>query len=429
MTSEAARRWSRWGGKAACAFLDQGLVSGANFALALLLSMWMAERAYGAFAVAWAALQLLMAVHNALLGEPMSVLGPARHRERLAPYVGCLLRAHAAFAVAASLLLAAAAEAARRAGSPTAGFLFGLAAAEPFVLLFWLLRRACYLEMRPERAMIGSALYAAVLVGGLALLRARNALEPISLFLVMAAAGLVGSLPVSRFLQAPATGAGAPSPAWREVAREHWDYGKWLIGVVVGYWLTGAVYAPLVAQVAGLEHAGVLRTLQNLVQPLLQGLGALGLLLQPWASRQRAERGPDYPIRMLPRILLIHLALAGPYVAALVLFGPALMRRLYAPGLYTDSVWLLPYVGAVALLGAAAGAAGVVLRAIERTREVFWCETGAVLLTLTVGIHGVNTQGVFGALLGMICSGVWEVAAVFYCVVRVARWMRSKSSA
>jgi hypothetical protein len=71
----SARRLA-WVGKGALAIVDQGLLSGSNFLLAVLLARWLPRDQYGAFALGFSIFLFLSGLHNAFFLEPMSVLGP-----------------------------------------------------------------------------------------------------------------------------------------------------------------------------------------------------------------------------------------------------------------------------------------------------------------------------------------------------------------
>src|SRR5260370_36194446 len=72
-----------WGWRSAMSLVDQGLTSGAGFAVNLLLARWMAPAGYGAFAVAFAGFLFVSGFHNGLLLEPMTVMRPSRYTERV----------------------------------------------------------------------------------------------------------------------------------------------------------------------------------------------------------------------------------------------------------------------------------------------------------------------------------------------------------
>jgi len=89
--SKRARRWISWG---AFAVVDQGLISGSNFALAILLARWSSQDEYGAYAVAFGIFVLLSQLHQATILEPMSVFGGSIFSNQIRHYLGILLWLH-----------------------------------------------------------------------------------------------------------------------------------------------------------------------------------------------------------------------------------------------------------------------------------------------------------------------------------------------
>src|SRR5256714_8136263 len=87
-------RLRRWGVQSVLAISDQGLTAAAGFGVNLVLARWLPAEAYGAFAVAFAGYLFVSGFHNVLLLEPLSVLGPARHADRLRLYFQAQIRVH-----------------------------------------------------------------------------------------------------------------------------------------------------------------------------------------------------------------------------------------------------------------------------------------------------------------------------------------------
>src|SRR5260370_35186998 len=166
LTSAKLRVWG-WG--SAMALVEQGLTSGAGFAVILLLARWMAPEVYGAFAVAFAGFLLVSGFHNVLLLEPMTVMGPSRYTERLPAYFRAQIMVHlvlvgplSAAALLAGLLLWRVSP-----GSPLVGAVLGAGLVLPFLLLAWLVRRVCFVVQRPSAAVGASGVFLLFLAGGL----------------------------------------------------------------------------------------------------------------------------------------------------------------------------------------------------------------------------------------------------------------------
>src|SRR5580704_2047210 len=194
----------RWLNRGSLAILDQGLISGSNFLVSILLARWLAPDFYGAYAVAFGILVLLTLVYSALILEPMSVYGGAVYRSSLLGYVKSLLKMHAAVSLVFALLVSEGAILVSYSGrdSGLAGALLGVAIAAPCVLLLWVLRRALYLKMHSGRAAAGALLYCVLMVTGLWIFNAKSLLSPFNALLLMGAAALVASVLLIAFLRA-----------------------------------------------------------------------------------------------------------------------------------------------------------------------------------------------------------------------------------
>ncbi|MDR7400087.1 MAG: hypothetical protein QN144_12370, partial [Armatimonadota bacterium] len=80
LTPPTLARARVWASRGLWAVADQGLFSGANFVVNVLLARWLSPAEYGAFAVALSIFYLLAGFHSAVLTEPMMVFGAGRYR-------------------------------------------------------------------------------------------------------------------------------------------------------------------------------------------------------------------------------------------------------------------------------------------------------------------------------------------------------------
>ncbi|GAG97487.1 unnamed protein product, partial [marine sediment metagenome] len=126
--------------------------------------------------------------------------------------------------------------------------LLGLAIAVPFMLLYWMIRRECYILGRPKLSVIGSMIYAALILGGVFALWKTNLMSPFFAFLLLAGASALGSVMVSRllrsYIESDNRSDDIRTPG--SILAENWVYGRWLLASVVVFWLVNLVYIPLV---------------------------------------------------------------------------------------------------------------------------------------------------------------------------------------
>ncbi|MGC8794472.1 MAG: hypothetical protein ACP5U2_13890, partial [Bryobacteraceae bacterium] len=395
---------------------DQGLVSGANFLLAILFARWLPRTGYGAVSVGLSAFLLAANFHHALLLEPMSVLGPRRFAGRLGSYFSSVLGMHA---VAVAIAAAIAAVAAISAHGQLSTALLGLAASLPLVLSFWILRRICYVLTQPAIAIRGGAVFLGVAVAASFVLRAAGWLNAASLFAATGVAGLAAAA-VLWFCLRPLIGPRAPSFA--EVLVVHWRYGRWMVGVSLTYWVANSAFPVLLSLAAGLPASAGLRALENLVTPVLQVTGALSLLVLPWVSGQAQAQGADYLRRYQRAAMMVAAAVVGGYLAAAWLARELLMRLLYGAGGYTELAGLVPVVALATLVrGISDLSLSTALKGAERPEAHFLASLISAVFVLTAGWRLIQQRQVAGAAWTMLLSNTVQAAVLGLFFARVTR--------
>ena len=251
---ESCARSQKWVKKGSLAVMDQGLISGSNFLVAILLARWLVPEQYGAFALAFECFVLFYVVYNALIVEPMSVFGPSEYQDCLQEYWGVLLRIQVATAMISVLVLGCGAFVLREigmSGSLPQAFV-GVMVAVPCVQFFYAARSAMYVKLTPRPAMIAALLYSAIVLGGLGLAYVLRLVSPLAAFLSMAVGGLLaGGLLVAQLK--PRLRLTSACPRLGDVVRHHWVYGRWALAGSVLITLSGSIYYPLLGKFRGLQ--------------------------------------------------------------------------------------------------------------------------------------------------------------------------------
>jgi O-antigen/teichoic acid export membrane protein len=413
------KSWMPWVGKGSLAILDQGLFASSNFLLNVLLARWLAPADYGAFALAYSVFLLLLIFHSAILTGPMLVFGAGKYRERFPEYLGILLRGHFALMLPGAALLAAVAFLLGWLYSPAVERAFlALAIAAPFILLLWLLRRAFYVRLNPGWAATGGVVYLLTLLASTLTLRTAGRLTPATGFLAMAAASLIACLLLLLLLRPTLA---ADSSAIRDVATDHWRYGKWIAAASGPGWVTDNIYFLVLPAWVGLAQAGALKALLNLAMPASQSISALGLLLLPVLVRDRDRGGPRAMWRTIKLSLALFLSGSGCYLALLWGFRLQIFHFLYA-GKYTAyAAWPLLLLGLLPFAQSLPVVVGSALGALERSDLVFWSSVGSGAVALALGVPLASTLGVRGALAGLVASYVLLGVLMLFFLMRSVR--------
>lgn len=408
----------RWTTKGGLAVLDQALFAGSHFLLNILLARWLPPAEYGAFALAHSVFLLVAAVHGALLLEPMAVFGSGKYLAMRRSYLGILLRGHWALVVPAGIILVGAAAVAGWFGSPVVSRpLYALGAVLPLLLLTWITRRAFYLELQPGWAVIGGAVYFAALLGGAAWLFQTGRLAPVTAILAMGAAALLAAvIQLARLRPRWSAPRGEISAA--TVRRDHWEYGRWALASAAALWFPLNIYYLVLPAWFGLEAAGALKALMNLVNPVLHTLMAMGLLLVPVLVRHRDRGGLALMRQTIRRLLGLFLLGAAAYAVLLWLFRLELLHLLYGGKYLEYSAAPILLAGLVPLLACATIVLGSALRALELPDRLFWCYAASGGVALLAGIPLTAAIGLTGALAGVLLSYVTAAAAMAAFVTR-----------
>src|ERR1035438_9049517 len=146
------------GVKSAWCLVDQGLTALSGFCTTFLLARWLAPEIYGAYAIAFAGYLFVSGLHNVVVLEPMSVLGPSRHADRLREYLRAQVGVHGVLVgiCSAGVVIVALVVWLIAPASPLAGAIAGSGLALPFLLFLFLARRICYVRQLPRLATLGS---------------------------------------------------------------------------------------------------------------------------------------------------------------------------------------------------------------------------------------------------------------------------------
>jgi O-antigen/teichoic acid export membrane protein len=397
-----------WGIRSALSVFDQGLTAAVGFAVNIALARWLSADAYGAFAVAFATFLFISGFHNVLLLEPLTVMGPSRHPNRLPTYFREQIVIHVLLVggLAAVILLAsgvlwwAAPE-----NLLLVGALLGSGLALPFITLFWLIRRMCYVLQRPSIALLGSGFYVCFVLSGLFLLRHFHHISPLTAFGLMSTGSLFSAWVLWQKLGLKETQGSLEQRRmmWREVARENWNYGRWLVGSTALSSVSTQAQMFLVASMLGLGAAGVLRAMQIPALVMTHVISATGLLILPAFSY---DFGNGSIARLRHKATMVSLGLAGgtvAFAAVLALLAQRTEHLLYA-GKYGEYAWLMPALAVVpAALGASIGYS-MALRAMHRPHFDLVAHAVAAPLGVISAIGLMHWWGLGGAAASMVLS-------------------------
>jgi O-antigen/teichoic acid export membrane protein len=395
-----------WGTKSFVSLIDQALTSAAGFAATVLLARWMPVSGYGAFAVAFTGYLFLTTFHNALLLEPLSVIGPARHAANLRSYFRAQLRVHGllVWPLTGAALAAAWILSRLTPHSPLIGALIGGGLSLPVLLLLWLTRRMCYVLQCPAIAVGGSGIYFTISVGILFALHYFDSLTPLTAFFALGLGSLLGAILIFRRVNF-ATESSEETTPWRVALRENWNYGRWLVGSALFYSVSTTTQMFFVAGAIGLGAAGVLRAMQIPSMVMTQTMIAINLLVLPALSYDFG-RGLYRHLRRKAVLISLVLGFAAICFAGFLALADARIEHIFYNGKYAEYARLIPILALMPVANSFCTGYSMALRASQKP----YCDLVSNALSAVVAVLStivfVREWGLLGAAVSMVLSFV-----------------------
>lgn len=404
-----------FGLKAGISIVDQALISGSGFILHVLLARWLLSDEYGIFAIVFSIFLFLSGIHNALILEPMSVLASEHNPEQLRNYITHSIWLHLFLNVGLSLVLLFSGFGLILLQNPMGEPLIGLAFAGPLILLFWLLRRACYLDGRAHLAMGASLLYSLLLFLGLWAMQEGEAAGPLTAILALGISSAAASIVLIWLLgiNVKTLLFGCSRAVLTSLFSKHWTYGKWVVGSSFVHWAGTAGYVPLIGSLVGFSEAGALRAIQNLILPLQQILAGLANLWLPLNAKLLIEQGKDSLKANMYKMINGTLTFSVLYLIIIVSFSKPIITLLYGSGRYDQFEWLNYYLAIFAIIGVVSQGFSIALKSLQRPDCVFYSQAGTAVMTATVGSFLVWTLDLEGAAIGLNVSALMGTLILF----------------
>jgi O-antigen/teichoic acid export membrane protein len=391
----------KWSMRLISGIMDQGLFSGSNFMINILLARWLTPDGYGAFAIAFSIYLAFSGVVSALTLEPMMIYGATDFKDNIDDYLSKVSFIH--FAVS-SLLAGVLFIASLFWDGDISKTITAAAIALPFMQQVWFIRRAFYCTANVFHAAIVSLLYSIALLGGILTLKATGSISPAHIYTIFIVASLVCFAYYSIVTRILTQNKGRPC-AISKIAGKHWNFGKWLIAASIAASISTLLYAPILGLMSSLKDAAAYKAIQNLTMPFMQVLTAFTLLTLPMTSRVARNESWTKARNYILTMTAVFSASACLYGAAMLIFGKKILFLLYSNNFYVEYFWLIPAFIFVMVIKSINQSMAIAVRAFECTRIILVtkiCSATAVFIVLATCVKIISIKVV---LLAM-CLGV-----------------------
>lgn len=398
----------KWGKRAGFSILDQGLFSGANFVLSILLGRKLLPEVYGAYAIASSIMLIIAGIQSALIFEPMMVYGPTKFKSNLSNYISKLSKLQLAITIPLSIVLIACSLFLK---NPVKEALLGMAVVIPFYLAFWFLRQSCYIESKSGLAAISSSIYFVVSFVGIFILIFTNQLTLSSYYLLVIVSSIIGLTYLSYVIIYKGSKT-LGEFTYKEISSVHWNYGRWILPATIANSVAVLIIAPVYGLLRGLGEAGAFKAFQNLTTPISQLFVALNLLSLPLLSRTRSEVGERAAGKQFLKLFQVYTGLLIFYLIPLHVWGNSIIFWLYKNTYYLSFSEVIIFIEILITLYVPAFLLGLRARYQERPKSILFAKIGSAVVTILLIGPLISNLGLAGAILVLMLGLIVEITSL-----------------
>jgi O-antigen/teichoic acid export membrane protein len=416
----ASGRIKYWAYKGGLGILDQGLFSGANFLMGILLARWLSPADYGAFSAAYSIFFLFSIYQVSLIAEPMSIFGATRYRNQTVSYLNYLLRLQWIGSFLGAIIIVIFSLLPFSSALRTA--LISMALSLPFIFFYWFLRRALYIEMQSGTAMIASFIYSGLLISAIISYQYFGYMTSIAAYLTMALSSLIAAFFALKRLGVSFWGKDAVSSSLSsaEANRDLWNFGKWVMPAYLAGWLTSLSFPFIISILLNPQLAGAFRAIQNLFLPFQQFLAIITLLILPWLAKQNLAYGIGKLLLQTRLIAGMATLVAVMYCFALIIFRHQIVVLLYDSKYYSSFDYLVNYLAIITLIGTGPLVLGLALRVLNYPKTILWSKGCAALFALLFGLPIILKYRMSGVVLTLVGSALIEAVIILFYYLRIS---------
>jgi O-antigen/teichoic acid export membrane protein len=400
-------------------FVDQALISGANFIGGVVFARVLGLHEFGRFTLAWMVAEFVVSLQFAAIIQPMLNIGPKQGKALESYYaavkvqqiifcLGSAVVVVGVIAIAGRLLgLDRAAELAIPLGAVVVGY-----QSHNFV------RRYLFARHRPFVALTVDVVRYFLQLGGIA---SAALWWPYQLtsgdgLWIVAAGASTGAVLGSFFI-------GRLRIDWetvKAVSRRHWNFSKWLVPSAILYWLSGQAFLAMAGIAIGTRAAGSVAAAKGIAGILNSYLLALDNFAPGRAARAFHTNGLAGLDRFLSRLAAVTLIVALAFVGILFVDPGRLAALLYGPQ-YLGIGPLVRLAGVAYFIYTMNAVLVIWAAAVESTRIVFFSQGMAAMFSIVAAYPLARYAGAEGVLFGAVIAELIRGAALTMHIVLSGR--------
>ncbi len=400
------------------AFLDQGLVSGSNFLIGILLVRAVGLDVYGVFALAWMAVLFAVGLNQAFITKPLLSIAPKLNKEEQSEYFSDLHIIQIVFSSMALLI----------------GFFFfqfvgqyffsaNIVSLIPLIsgIIFCQLLHDFYRKISFVRSDILFVISIDVVlyIGQLCLVLLCFYRGYFELRFILLAILLANILSIC---------VGMVRMIYRTIRREnvykvlvrHMHFSKWLLGTAVLQWFSGNYFIVVGGALLGTAAVGAVRMVQNVFGLCHILFLTMESLVPVDAARHFQEQGYTGLVNYLQKMTFKIAPAVILFLLFIVVFASPILKLFYGSGMnnYPNVVFAYALLYLFVFLG---HPFRYYMRTIEATLGIFVAYVFTTVFSLFFAKMLIDSFSMDGMLIGLVFTQVISLIVYYFFIVNLRK--------
>lgn len=380
---------------------DQGVVSGGNFLIAIILTNFLGLEQYGTFVLIWMAVLFCSSIQQAFVIAPLMTIGAKSKIKYRKQYLTVTFIQNFGYILLATLLAFVLAQLSDQFFPEweVKSFALELSAVIFAFLLNDYFRKFFFLIDKIRVALFVDTLNYALQLGGIYMLYHLDSLTISNVIGIIALSLFVSQSigfvfhPLGRF----------DERLFKVIFWKHWQFSRWLTGTAVLTWLSSNYIIIAAGALLGSTEVGAVRMAQTVMGVLTVLFLAYENLIPPTASRIYSADGKKALLKYLVKMSGVGSGVVAVVLALIFIFPEEIIRLLYKEE-YVEFAYVLQGFAILNLFVFIGGPLRFLLRTLERTRPIFIAYILSAVFSIVTANYLVGGYGLYGVVAGLIIT-------------------------
>lgn len=408
----------------AISFVDQAILSAANFFIGIALVKFVAKADYGLYVLAYAIILFVVGLQNALITTQMTVLAPSKPMDEQDGFCNSLCIGQYFLYVPAAILAAISILALYYVGAISieqCHFVSTILIVTLGVLLREFYRSFFFLKSQPSNVLIIDIVFIITTYIGLLLgwLAYRDQLHIIAIYLLGLAslasgvtAMVLGRISIEINIR----------KSWASL-KEAFAHGRWALGGILLSLIQGQSYVYLLTAMSGTARLAEVNAARLFVAPLsLLHMSFARVLLPKWSFMRRNGESAGI-VRMARKAQILLITIIVAYIATILLAEKRLIDAMFSQDYQNIGIFILMW-GVLSIVQTLRSSDSWILQAFHQFKKLTLANILSAVTALTLGAILIKLYGPTGSIAAMIVAE----AILVFTLAKVVKDVLKKSS-